>query len=217
MTKFQYLDSRKLQAARELMANRNWQASTQVSFVERVAALQIAIDWGQGRVEVPETVQEIISDLHIGSGSAGYSDSDRINRILAFCAAKHVGERSNHGTRFEVIYGELTGAGLDKLIEWLQAQPEATVPGLVHPVDENLSLHPNVRRALKAANVVDKDEISAVLSHCHFMVNISGGTQSGWVHAAAERMRRLGGADALRADDSKANEALMERDRAWRR
>jgi hypothetical protein len=217
-TKFDYLSSKDLQTARDLMATRNWQDNGKTSFVERIAVLQLMIDWGQGRHEAPDTVQEVISDLHIGSGNSGYSDSERINLILAYLAADHdADEVDEHGVRYGALYATLTNDGLGKLIEWLQAQPERAVPSVVNPVDENLSLHPNVRRALKSAGVTDRDEIAAVLAHCHFMTNISGGTQSGWVHSAAQALRRAGGAEALRQQDNEANEALMARDRAWRR
>ena len=218
-TKFDYLASSDLQTARELMAMRNWQDSPQVSFVERVATLQIAIDWGQGRHEAPAQVQEVISDLHIGSGDSGYSDSERINLILAFCAAKHDADATtDHGTRYGVLYGTLTREGLAKLIEWLQAQPERAeafgVP--VQPVDENLSLHPNVRRSLKHAGVTASEDISAVLSHARFRSNISGGRASDWIGAAADALRRAGSAAALSQEDAEAAQMLNERASARR-
>ncbi len=213
MAKFQYLDSDKLQTARELMATRNWQDSDKVSFVERIASLQIAIDWGQGRCDAtPDKVKEVISDLHIGSGSSGYGDSDRINLILAYCADQHDADAvTGHGTRYSVLYAELTKDGLDKLIAWLQAQPEAKVPGVVGEVDSMLNMHPNVRRALAHAGVTEREDISAVLSHARFRSNISGGNISGWIAAAADALRRAGSAEALRQEDSDANKALMAR------
>lgn len=217
MAKFEYLSRNDLQTARELMATRNWQDNGQVAYVERIAALQIAIDWGQGRTEVPETVQEIISDLHIGSGSSGYSDSDRINLILAFCMGKHeADERTNHGTRYGSLYGTLTAKGLTALIEWLQAQPEAATPGVVHPVDDTLSLHPNVRREMKHAGVATAEDRAAVVAHAHFRQNVSGGRMSDWISAAAEALRHAGSAEALRKQDAEDAQKLNERVTAWR-
>jgi len=219
MAKFDYLDSKTLQTARELMAIRNWQDSTQVSFVERIAALQLAIDWGQGRHEAPEAVQEVISDLHIGSGRSGYGDSDRINLILAFCAAKHDADATtNHGTRYGVLYAPLTRDGLARLVEWLQAQPERSeafgVP--VQPADKNLSLHPNVRRELKNAGVTAREDVEAVMAHARFRQNISGGRASDWIGAAAGALRKAGSAQDLRQQDSEDAQMLNNRALAWR-
>lgn len=218
MAKFQYLDSDKLQAARELMANRNWQDSDKVSFVERVAVLQIAIDWGQGRCDhTPDKVKEVISDLHIGSGSSGYSDSDRINLILAYCADQHDADAvTDHGTRYSVLYSELTKDGLDRLIEWLSAQPEAKVPGFVGEVDSTLNMHPNVRRALAHAGVTEREDISAVMSHARFRQNVSGGRASDWIGAAAQALRQAGSAEALRREDAEAAQYLNQRAAARR-
>ena len=214
---FDYLSSESLDLARNLMASRNWQDSTQVAYVERIAVLQLAIDWGQGRIEAPEQVQEVMSDLHIGSGSSGYGDSDRINLLLAHLAAKRSeGEVTDHGTRWAVVYGPLTRDGLAKLVEWLEAQPEAKVPSPVSPVDSSLGLHPNVRRALKHAGVVTAEDRAAVLSHAHFRMNISGGNVSGWVGAAAQALRHAGSAQALRQQDAEDAQRLNERASAWR-
>jgi hypothetical protein len=216
-TKFDYLDRKTLQTARELMASRNWQDSGKTSFVERIAVLQLMIDWGQGRHEAPEVVQEVISDLHIGSGDSGYSDSERINLILAYLAADHdADEVDEHGVRYAALYATLTKDGLAKLVEWLQAQPERAVPSVVNPADDNLSLHPNVRRALKNAGVTGSENISAVMSHARFRSNISGGRASDWIRAGAEALRKAGSAQALRQEDSEAAQMLNERASARR-
>lgn len=219
MAKFDHLDSNKLQLVRELMADRNWQDSALVSHVERIASLQLSIDWGQGRSDVPEQVQEVISDLHIGSGQSGYSDSDRINRILAYCLAQHDADATTgHGTRYGVLYGPLTAKGLDSLIEWLQDQPVAA-PGHgvpARPVDDTLHLHPNIRRSLKHAGITDREEVSAVMSHARFRSNVSGGRVSDWISAAAQALRRAGSAQALRQQDAEDAQALNSRVSAWR-
>jgi hypothetical protein len=217
MAKHEYLSSTKIDLARELMASRNWQDSDQTSFVERIAVLMVTIDFAQGRIELTGEAAAVIDDSHIGSGSSGYSDSDRIALLLEFLLAKEdAAAVTAHGTRYGVLYGPLTAAGLDRLIEWLQAQPEREVPSPISPADDSRHQHPNVKRALKVAGVVTAEDRAAVMAHAHFRMNVSGGRVSDWIAAAADALRRAGSAQALRQQDAEDAQKLNERMAAWR-
>jgi hypothetical protein len=193
-----YIYEEKLNEARGLFASRNWEASARPAYIKRALVLLIAIDFAQGRAKPPADLAAVIDDSHIGSGSSGYSDGEKIKRLLA-----HAGQ------------APLTSDGVDWLIAWLQAQPEREVPLEVPEDDDNRHLHPNVRRSLKHAGIEDSADISAVLSHARFRSNISGGRASDYISAAAQALRRAGSAKALSQQDSDDAQALNRRARAW--
>jgi hypothetical protein len=194
-----YISPGKLNTARELIASRNFEASNKPAYVKRVLVLMLAIDFAQGRAEPPADLAALIDDSHIGSGQAGYSDGERINRLLA-----HAGQ------------APLTSDGVDWLIAYLQAQPERKVPLEVPEDDESRHQHPNVRRALKHAGITSREDVSAVLGHARFRQNISGGRASDWIGAAAKALRDAGSAEALRQRDADDAQKLNNSARAWR-
>lgn len=209
-----YMGSAEIETVRAALAAHNWQISTQVAHVERAAVIQLVIDWAQGRTDVPEQVAAVIDDSHIGSGNSGYSADRRMNMILEYLASKQeVGTRTPHGTRAEVLYAPVDHESLKNLLAWVETQPMRETPAEFGEADETLEEHPNIRKALKRAGVTDREDRAAVMAHCHFRRNISGGRTSDWISAAADALKRAGSPEALMAQDQADNEALMARDR----
>ncbi len=72
-------------------------------------------------------------------------------------------------------------------------------------------------RQVAVLREVPEESRRAVLSHAHFLMNISGGNLSGNLWNAVQDWKRLGSsAEALITDDKEMNEKLMRRDTAWR-